>query len=162
GVLLNTGGGAFGLPLTFASGSAPGGVALADLNGDGLLDMGAANNASNSVSVWLNTTPNVQLQLQDNNGVVATGVPAVNMRAVTHNFVSATGGTYYARVFGAGSAGYDLVVTRNAAFDTEENDGFTTAQGAGGVQGALGGLSPTSVSTTAPGFLNNVETGSGN
>ena len=163
GVLLNSGTGVFGLPLTFASGAGPGGVALADLNGDSLLDMSTANGGTTTVSVWLNASPNVQLQLQDVGGaVVATGVPVVNMRGVINNFISATGGTYFARVFGTGSAGYDLVATRGAAFDTEANDSFATAQGVDGAQGALGGLTGTTAAFTAPAALNNVETNSGN
>jgi hypothetical protein len=163
GVLLNTGIGAFGVPQGLASGSGPAGVALADLNGDGLLDLSTANNSGNSVSVWLNSLPNVRLQVQDATGaVVATGIPADNLTAAVNNFVSATGGTYYARVFGAGSSAYDLVVTRGAAFDTEKNDSFATAQGLDGAQGALGGLSPTTAPTAIPGFLNNVETNNGN
>src|SRR5262249_38507175 len=57
---------------------------------------------------------------------------------------------------------YDLLATRGAAFDTEANDSFATAQGVDGAQGAFGGLTGTSVATTAPGALNNVETNSGN
>jgi len=41
---------------TFATGSQPNGLATSDFNGDGKPDVAAANNASNTVSVMLNTT----------------------------------------------------------------------------------------------------------
>src|SRR5262249_31933737 len=44
------------------------------------------------------------------------------------DFVAASTGTYYLRVTGDGGASYDLVVTRNAAFDTEPNSDLATAQ----------------------------------
>src|SRR5262249_1241788 len=41
----------------FGTGSAPGAVAVGDLNGDGIPDLAVANFFSNSASVLLNTTP---------------------------------------------------------------------------------------------------------
>src|SRR5262249_3375462 len=53
---------------------------------------------------------------------------ATNLDEVINNFVAPTTGTYYVRVAGAGQmdAGkdYNLVVTRNADFDTEPHDRF--------------------------------------
>jgi len=60
--------------------------------------------------------------------VLATGVTgAVNVDQSISNFVFATGGTYYVRVSGSGSAVYDLLVNRNAAFDLENNNTLATA-----------------------------------
>jgi len=52
-VLLGTGSGSFQPPAAFPVGSAPVGVAVGDFNGDGFLDIAAANSNKNSVSVLL-------------------------------------------------------------------------------------------------------------
>src|SRR5207244_1860176 len=46
----------FSAPQTFSTGSGPYSVALADINGDGRIDLVTANYGSNSVSVLLNST----------------------------------------------------------------------------------------------------------
>src|SRR5262245_11027474 len=81
------------------------------------------------------------VELQDGAGaVLATGTGgASNLDKVISNFTATAAGTYYARVSGA-AATYSLVVTRNAAFDTEANDTFAAAQNVSGTQGALGHL----------------------
>ncbi len=88
-------------------------------------------------------TANVAL-LDSGGVVVATGVGgSTNLDSVVNNFAIGAGGTYYARVTStASAAAYNLVVTRNAAFDTEANDTFATAQPLGGNRGALGGIAP--------------------
>src|SRR5205814_117901 len=48
------------------------------------------------------------------NGVAVTGG---SVDQVVSNFTAASSGTYLARVFGSGSTAYNLIVTRNAAFD---------------------------------------------
>jgi microcompartment protein CcmK/EutM len=53
---------------TYATGEAPGSVAVVDLNGDGLPDLIVADNTSNSVSVLVNTTAHVE--------ATPAGVPA--------------------------------------------------------------------------------------
>ncbi len=57
-----TSGGAvtFALQSQFAVGEAPSSVAIGDLNGDGRPDLAVANQASSTVSVLLNTTPNTE------------------------------------------------------------------------------------------------------
>lgn len=55
-VLLGTGTGEFGPNADFVTGDGPISVALADLNGDGRLDLVAANVFANTVSVLLNTS----------------------------------------------------------------------------------------------------------
>src|SRR5262249_4393792 len=128
GVLLNNGNGTFGSAQILTSGSNDHGGALAGLNGGGLPDLSTANLSTNTGATWLNTTLVVRLELQNSSGsIVAAGVPAANLAAVINNFVAPTTGVYYARVFGAGSTNYNLVVTRDAAFDTESNDTFATA-----------------------------------
>ncbi|HEV8119834.1 MAG TPA: Ig-like domain-containing protein, partial [Candidatus Polarisedimenticolia bacterium] len=74
--------------------------------------------------------------------VVASGVGGADLDEVINNFVvpPGGGGTYYARVGSGGEDGYALIVTRNAAFDTESNDSFATAQPLAGNRGALGAI----------------------
>ena len=84
-------------------------------------------------------TANVEL-LNSGGFVVASGVSADNVDSVINNFVAPSAGTYYARVSSGASATYDLVVTRNGAFDTEFNNSFGTAQPLDGNKGALGGI----------------------
>jgi hypothetical protein len=56
-LLENTGGGAFGVPVTLASvGAWPRGMASGDLNGDGRSDLVTANMFSNSITVLLNAS----------------------------------------------------------------------------------------------------------
>jgi FG-GAP-like repeat/Dockerin type I domain len=52
-VFLNQGGGIFGKPVRYATGSHPNYVAVGDFNGDGKLDLITANTAANTVSVLL-------------------------------------------------------------------------------------------------------------
>ncbi|GDY10471.1 hypothetical protein LBMAG52_39590 [Planctomycetia bacterium] len=76
------------------------------------------------------TAGNVDLALLDSAGVtVATGsVGASNVDESISNFVSVTGGTYYAQVTGGNRVDYSLVVVRDAGFDLEANNLFATAQ----------------------------------
>src|SRR5262249_19494731 len=145
-------------------GSNPYAAQLGDFNGDGFPDLSTANYNGNSVSVFLNTT-RPQLQLVDGNGAVRqTGVPSANLDRVL-TFVAPSAGTYYARVSGTGSADYNLVVTRNAAFDTEANDTPAQAQPLSGLAGALGYIAPGVVGgagSVVPGEWANVEAPSNN
>jgi subtilisin family serine protease len=102
-------------------------------------------NADERVSLALSnvTSGNVDLQLVGTNGttVLATGAGgATNMHKAVHNFAVPTTGTYYARVSGAPPVPYNLIVTKNAVFETENNDTFSTAQSLTGSQGALGSI----------------------
>jgi hypothetical protein len=92
---------------------------------------------------------NLTLQLQDASGVtVATGVTgSSNLDSVISNFPVTVTGIYYARVTGDGNTNYSLVVTRNAAFDTEPNDTFGTAQSVSNTNGALGAIPTVSALT---------------
>src|SRR5262249_31686398 len=55
--------------------------------------------------------------------VLATGAGgSTNYDSGIRNFLITTGGTYFLHVSGTVAATYNLVVTRNAAFDTEDND----------------------------------------
>ncbi len=84
------------------------------------------------------------IALLDSGGaVIAPGVGgSTNLDSVVSNFPIGAGGTYYARVNSSAAVAYNLVVTRNAAFDTEANDSFGTAQPLAGNRGALGGIAP--------------------
>ena len=88
--------------------------------------------AGQSVSLVVEglTAGNVDLALLDSAGVtVATGsVGASNVDESISNFVSVTGGTYYAQVTGGNRVDYSLVVVRDAGFDLEANNSFATAQ----------------------------------
>ncbi|HEV7966251.1 MAG TPA: FG-GAP-like repeat-containing protein [Candidatus Acidoferrales bacterium] len=54
-ILIGNGDGTFTAPIPLPVGNSPVSVAAADLNGDGSLDVVTANNASNTVSITLNT-----------------------------------------------------------------------------------------------------------
>jgi Flp pilus assembly secretin CpaC len=54
-VLIGNGNGTFTAPISLPTGNSPIAVAGADLNGDGTIDLVSANNASNTVTVTLNT-----------------------------------------------------------------------------------------------------------
>ena len=93
------------------------------------------------------------LELLDSSGtLLTTGVAAANVDQVISNFVSASGGTYYANVI-AGNDDYSLVVTKDADFDTEANSELTTAQPLGPALTSLGYLAgepPQGGSSPAP------------
>ena len=90
--------------------------------------------------------------------VLATGSGgATNYDSGIGNFVITTGGTYFLRVSGTVAASYNLVVARNAAFDTEGNDTIATAQSLNSTQGVLGhvtgGAAPVSLQNFDDGVL---------
>ncbi len=95
---------------------------------------------ANTLVVKSLSGPAASVALLDCNGaVIAAGVSgATNVDSVISNFVAPVSGVYYARVTSASSVPYDLVVTRNAAFDTEGNDTIATAQSLNVTRGALG------------------------
>jgi Ca2+-binding RTX toxin-like protein len=103
-----------------------------------------------SLVATVQTTGTLGLELRSStDGIISTGaLGATNVTRSISNILLNTAGTYYARVNGA-NAPYSLVVTRNAAFETEANDSFTTADSLAGNVGALGaialGASPTTV-----------------
>jgi hypothetical protein len=73
--------------------------------------------------------------------VIATGMSgALNVDSVISNLVAPVSGIYYARVTSFESVPYNLVITRNAAFDTERNDRAATAQPFDTSRGALGSI----------------------
>src|SRR6185369_6879221 len=70
---------------------------------------------------------------------LGTSTPgATNFDQSINYLVLATGGTYYLRVDGSAAATYSLVTAKNAAFDTEANDSFGTAQDLHGLRTVLG------------------------
>ncbi len=97
--------------------------------------------------------------------VLATGAAGpTNFDRVISNFTAATGGVYLVHVTGGAAATYSVVVTRDAAFDTEPNDSFAGAQPLGGNAGVLGAISAgtASANTVVPGNLANVTGDTGN
>jgi hypothetical protein len=133
--LLNNGNGTFGphkdysaaLGLNYSAYSA---LVLADFNGDNLPDLAVSNYYNDNVAVLLNQTTRTGLELQDSNGnVVRTAASGpTNLDLVTSDYVAPTSGTYYIHFSGVGRRDYNLVVTTNAAFDTEAHGTFATAQ----------------------------------
>src|SRR5262245_38464600 len=91
------------------------------------------------------------VSLEDCTGTVlaAGSGGATNYESGVRNFLITYGGTYFLRVSGSIAATYDLVVTRNAAFDTEGNDTIATAQNLNPTRGVLGhvtgGVAPVSL-----------------
>src|SRR5262249_38109804 len=82
----------------------------------------------------------VSLQVFDSLGnlVPASSSSAANVDRLA-SFTAGSAGTYYARLANtAGNVNYSLLVTRNAAVDTEANHSFSTAQSITGTQGVLG------------------------
>lgn len=92
------------------------------------------------------TNPNVNLDIVDaGDNVVAVGQRgAGNVTELVSNFTPIAG-TYYARVRGAANGEYNLLITRNANFDTEGNNTFAAAQAipTGRVLARVGGLAAT-------------------
>jgi hypothetical protein len=63
-----------------------------------------------------------KVELLDSDGtVLASGMSAVNVSQVISNFAAPVADVYYARVTHGFIGGYSLLVTRDAAFDTESN-----------------------------------------
>jgi hypothetical protein len=90
--------------------------------------------------------------------ILATGAGgATNYDSGIRNFLITTGGTYFLRVSGTVASTYNLVVTRNAAFDTEGNDTIATAQSLNPSRGVLGhvtgGVAPVSLQNFDDGLL---------
>jgi hypothetical protein len=142
-VLLNQGDGSFGAPLNSDSGYYTNAVALGDLNGDGRPDLVTANLYGYSLSVFLNQSEPITLQLIALDGVtvLATAEAADNIQASFSNVIAADTGTYYLRVSGPPTFRfYTLVATRDAVLDLDGNDSIATAQPLGPVHVALGNV----------------------
>jgi hypothetical protein len=101
-------------------------------------DLGAGDSASLVLKGL--TGVGLDVSLQNSSGIeVSHGTPAgTNYETGIRNFIAPTAGTYYAVINGTVQTQYDLVVTRNADFDTEANDSLATAQALSGNSAALG------------------------
>ncbi|HEY6401907.1 MAG TPA: PxKF domain-containing protein [Blastocatellia bacterium] len=89
----------------------------------------------------LSDTPADVALLDRNGAVIATGVSgATNVDNAISNFVAPETGVYYAKVTSSESVPYNLVVTRNATFDTEDNNTVSAAQPLDISRGALGAI----------------------
>jgi hypothetical protein len=85
--------------------------------------------AGESATVALTAQANMDLVLFDPSGAqLALGSSAENVSEIISNFVATTTGTHYARVTAGSIGDYSLLVTRNADFDTENNNTIATAQ----------------------------------
>jgi subtilisin family serine protease len=73
---------------------------------------------------------NVSVALMNSSGtVLAVGHGAANINALISDFVATASGTYYVKVTGSAGSEYNLVVTRNASFDSEGNNDLEGPQG---------------------------------
>jgi hypothetical protein len=86
------------------------------------------------------------LSIQDSTGrTLATGTAgAGNLDQLIGNFTPPAAGTYYLVVSGSSAATYNLVVTRDATFDSKTNSTSATAQDITGTAGVSGSLSSAS------------------
>ena len=99
-------------------------------------DLAAGESAT--VALTSLAADDVTLQLYDSSMQLLThSVTAENVNQVFDNFAAMSGGTYYLRITGNG-APYSLVVTKNASFDLEPNNGLTAAQDITGQTTVLG------------------------
>jgi hypothetical protein len=82
--------------------------------------------------------------LDNSSNVLATGAPGpANLDDVISNFVAPSAGTYYLEASGSSPATYNLVVVRDAAFDTENNTSLPAAENLTGATGVLGYVAAT-------------------
>src|SRR5262249_31656561 len=104
------------------------------------IDLGAGDRVTAAVKAL--TAGTVNASLADAAGtILATGAAGpTNVDKVISNFAVGPARAYYVRVAGSQNADYSLVLTQNAAFDTESNDTSATAQNITGSQGVLGQL----------------------
>jgi hypothetical protein len=81
------------------------------------------------------------LELRDDGGnLLALGAYGTGFDAAIRDFVAPTTGTYFVSIRSETVADYSLLVTRDAAVDTEPNDGQFDAQSIGANGGAVGSL----------------------
>jgi FG-GAP-like repeat/Bacterial pre-peptidase C-terminal domain/FG-GAP repeat len=144
--LLNDGGGSFGPASATDAGYDTNSVALGDLDGDGRPDLVTANQYGSSLSVFLNQSKPVTLELIGPDGVTVLASAAIghNDQAAISNYIAAVSGTYYLRVSGPPVIqSYTLLANRDAEFDLGGNDTLDMAQPLGPVHVALGYVSAT-------------------
>lgn len=104
-------------------------------------------NAGDSVSVALKNLSGsgaVVSLLNPAGNPIASGVPSANLDQAISNIAVSSTGTYYLLVSGQATVSYDLLVTENAAFDTEPNSSLGTSQSLSSDSGALGYVSGSS------------------
>ena len=86
----------------------------------------AANQSATLALTGLSAS-GAKLELHDAAGrLLARGLAAANVTQLINSFVATTGGVYYVSVTDGGGE-YSLLVTRNADFDREPNDGLGTS-----------------------------------
>lgn len=96
----------------------------------------------------------LQMELYDAAGnLLASGAGSDNVTDIIEGYQDTTSNgaadTYYVKVSGIGG-NYSLLVTRDAAFDTEANDSVATAQSLDGVEGVLGYVAGVSLAHAEP------------
>jgi pre-peptidase len=97
-----------------------------------------------TTSLMADSESPLQMSLYDSqSNLLAEGVDVINARQVINQFGDTTSNgqpsTYYVRITGA-EGPYSLVVSRDAALDSEPNRDFATAQDVTGADGVLGNL----------------------
>ena len=132
---------------------------------------------SDFYSFNLNPGDNVTIGLKDLTGtgtsvalldpagnVLAAGVAgATNFDSLISDFPSVLNpGKYYIMVSGQLAATYNLVITKNAVFDTEPNSTSATAQAIDSTQGVLGAIQTQTPNTVVPNANTNTSGGSSN
>jgi len=103
-------------------------------------NLAAGNRITLALEALTGAGANVELR-NSNGAVLATGLAGPTNFDRVINFQATSTGVYYARVSGPSAATYSLVLTKNAAFDTEPNDSFAGAQNISDAAGVLGHVS---------------------
>jgi hypothetical protein len=105
--------------------------------------LSAGESASLSLKALVDAAAGMTLFDADGTTLALDQAGPNNVDRVINNFVAPTTGTYYVRVRGAQfGIDYNLVVTKNAAFNLEPNNTSATAQDITGREGALGHVNP--------------------
>jgi autotransporter-associated beta strand protein len=118
---------------------------------------------STTLAVTGQNLANMNLTLLNSQGqTLAAGTSpgaGSNVGSLIQNYVAPAAGTYYAVTTGPGGTAYSLVATRGAAFDTELNGSFSTAQDIDGTSGVLGWMLAAPATPTANWYSINVAAG---
>ncbi|TAH31449.1 MAG: DUF4347 domain-containing protein [Oscillatoriales cyanobacterium] len=110
-ILVGNGTGGFGTPINFAAGTSPTSIISGNFNADTLPDLAVANNASDNVSILLNTPNTVNFGAATYSGTEGTTDTVVNIP------VTLSGGTTISQVF--------VPIVINSSSSATENSDYT-------------------------------------